>query len=596
MPLWSSLARILDPSRSHYVKTFSLGDRGRQEPEVVSKQLQELGDVKTEAAGLGRRLDRLLSADPMGTATPEEIEDLGDLAEDLQENLDRLRQLFRAPDNKDLIIKEFRVATEPPLQAALVFMEGMADKTIINPYILEPLMLLAQVPADTLDGDDPVQWLKQRLVPGHETAVKPDMKAVIDAILIGDTVIFLDGHSRVITVETKGPPTRSVSEPKTEQVIRGPHDAFNESFRINVSLVRRRVRHPKVVTELLQVGRYSKLIVALMYIDGIANPKLVHEVRRRIQSLTDKIDFVGESGLLEQMIEDSPNSLLPQALATERPDRVAAGLSEGQVAVLADNSPYALVMPISFWSLMETAEDYYLRWPLGVFARLLRYLALFLTLLIPAVYIAATNFHQEMIPTELLLSIAAARERVPFTAITELLVMELAFELIREAGVRVPSVIGPTLSIVGALILGQAAVQARIVSPILVIIVAITGLSSYAIPNYSLAFGVRMLRFILIGLAATLGLYGVAAGITLLVAHVATLKAFGLPMLSPVAPRRRRGLGGAVIRNQVTAREDRPYGPRPTDVQRTDRMLRSWDPMARAEQPGNASETQGKEE
>lgn len=576
MGLWQRIGRLLDPAATHYKDTFTLGDRGEEVPEMTEMQTHRLADVRSDADYLSRRLDRLLAAEPMA-GDPAAVKDTGDLAASLQTNLERLRRIFVDRDNFDLMVREVTIATEPPLRAAVVFLEGLAEKMVINAHVLQPLMLITHLePGHRLGGADPVQYVLDRLLPGHETRADAQIQTAIDAILMGDCAIFLDGSARVITVETKAPPVRSVSRPVAEEVIRGPQDAFNESFRINVSLVRRRLKHPRTVVQLLTVGRLSRTTVAMMYVDGIVNPKLIAEVKRRVNAL--KLDYLADGGVLEQLIEDSPTALVPQVLATERPDRVAASLAEGRIALLADNSPYALVLPIDFWALIQTAEDYYLRWPYGNLLRWVRFAALVLALLTPALYVAATNYHHEMIPTELMLSIAATRELVPFPVVVELVIMELAFELIREAGIRIPHVIGPTIGIVGALILGQAAVEAKIVSPILVLIVAITGLASFAIPNYTLAFAVRALRFIFIALAAMLGLYGVAAGLAVLVVHLVSLRAFGLPYLTPTAPLR-RGLSDTIFRGHPFVVEKRPRGIRPVDVTRAADPLRRWDPL-----------------
>ena len=391
MGLWQRIGRLLDPAATHYKDTFTLGDRGEEVPEMTEMQTHRLADVRSDADYLSRRLDRLLAAEPMA-GDPAAVKDAGDLAASLQTNLERLRRIFVDRDNFDLMVREVTIATEPPLRAAVVFLEGLAEKMVINAHVLQPLMLITHLePGHRLEGADPVQYVLDRLLPGHETRADAQIQTAIDAILMGDCAIFLDGSARVITVETKAPPVRSVSRPVAEEVIRGPQDAFNESFRINVSLVRRRLKHPRTVVQLLTVGRLSRTTVAMMYVDGIVNPKLIAEVKRRVNAL--KLDYLADGGVLEQLIEDSPTALMPQVLATERPDRVAASLAEGRIALLADNSPYALVLPIDFWALIQTAEDYYLRWPYGNLLRWVRFVALVLALLTPALYVAATNYH-----------------------------------------------------------------------------------------------------------------------------------------------------------------------------------------------------------
>ncbi|MCL6593928.1 MAG: spore germination protein, partial [Alicyclobacillus sp.] len=312
------------------------------------------------------------------------------------------------------------------------------------------------------------------------------------------------------------------------------HDAFTESFRANTGLVRAQLRCKDLVTEMLSVGRLAPTDVAVMYIKGVVNPKLVEEVKRRIEAID--VDFLPDSGGLEQMIEDNPKSMVPTILSTERPDRVAHMLMEGHVAIFVGNSPFVLAVPTVFWTLLQSPEDAYLRYPFGTFLRVLRLLALGLALLMPALYVSITNYHPEMIPTDLMLAIAGSREQVPFPVIAEILMMEFSIELIREAGIRIPSVIGPTIGIVGALIIGQAAVQAGIVSPLLVIVIAVTALASFAIPNYNLAFGVRVMRFVFLLVAAMFGFYGLTLALCVVLTRLAVQKSFGVPLLAPVAP------------------------------------------------------------
>jgi spore germination protein KA len=291
------------------------------------------------------------------------------------------------------------------------------------------------------------------------------------------------------------------------------------------------------------------------------------------------VDVVNGSGPLEQYIEDSPASMLPGALTTERPDRTASYLSEGNVALLADNSPYALIVPVTFWSLLQTAEDYYLRFPFGAFIRYIRLIALLITVLVPALYIAVVNYHHEMIPTELMLFIASSRENVPMPALVELILMDLTFELIREAGTRIPNVIGPTVGLVASLVLGQAAVEAKLISPLMVLIVAVTGLASFAIPHYVTSYGVRAWRFFVLAGAAVLGFYGMAAAVFLMVLYVSGLRSFGVPFLTPVAPMR-ANTADAITRRPLYKMEMRPSYARPLDKQRQEEVVRSWDPMA----------------
>lgn len=357
-----------------------------------------------------------------------------------------LEALFSLPENKDLVIRDFQVGGRHIADALVAFIDGLADKTIINSDILEPLMLLSRLEPDT-STEGLIQRVKDALLPGNQVTQFNTWKEAAENILAGSTVVFLEGVPAILSVETKGWEHRMVGVATVEAVVRGPHDAFTESFRANTGLVRSKLRSTALVTEIMQVGEIASTDVAVMYMKNTANPQAVREVKRRIQAI--KVDYLPDSGLLEQFIEDSPFSLVPKVLSTERPDRVAYGLSEGQVAVFVGHSPFVLLLPAVLWSLLHSPEDAYLRFPFGAFLRIIRLLSAFTALLLPALYIAVTNYHPEMIPTDLMLAIAASRERVPFPVVVEVLVMEFSIELIREAGIRIPTVIGPTIGIVG---------------------------------------------------------------------------------------------------------------------------------------------------
>ena len=588
MKRWQWLKDLLDPTAGSAGQLFTLGDRGDQ-PAVETTGPVLLADAQTRAEGVLTHIDNLLGAQDQGKKA---MEQAGDLSASLDENVERLKKLFRMPDNKDLIIRDLQVATQPPTRAVVCFMEGLTDKIVINEHILQPLMLLAHLDHHVgSEGESgrtqfSVETVMQRLLPGHQTTEKYDMASISESLLAGDTVLFFENTKTALAVETKAPPGRSVGEPKAEQVVQGPQDAFVEAWRVNVALVRRRLKDPRVVTDILTVGRVSKNYVGMMYIDGIANPKVIAEVRRRVKAID--VDVVNGSGPLEQYIEDSPSSMLPGALTTERPDRTAAYLSEGNVALLADNSPYALIVPVTFWSLLQTAEDYYLRYPFGAFIRYIRLIALLITIVVPSLYIAVVNYHHEMIPTELMLFIASSRENVPLPALVELILMDLTFELIREAGTRIPNVIGPTVGLVASLVLGQAAVEAKLISPLMVLIVAVTGLASFAIPHYVTSYGVRAWRFFVLAGAALLGFYGMAAAVFIMVLYVSGLRSFGVPFLTPVAPMRAQ-TSDAITRHPLYKMEQRPSYARPLDKQRQEEVVRTWDPMAPEPEKGGKS-------
>ncbi|MGE5577441.1 MAG: spore germination protein [Syntrophothermus sp.] len=490
---------------------------------------------------------------------------------DIEQNLAIIQQAFLYGTNKDIIVRKFVIPLDPPVRAFIVFLEGMADKKVINRDVLEPLMRPLQIKDKV---SDVFTIVKERLLPGNQVEEKNKLKDLLDGILAGATALFVDDYPAALLADTKGIPAKSIERPQSEIVVRGPQEAFTELLRTNTALVRKRLRTEHLITEILKVGTLSHSDVAIMYIKGVVNPKLVAEVKRRIQAI--KADYLSASGIIEQFIEDRPFFLLPQVLSTERPDRVAAFLTEGHVAILVESTPFALVVPVSFWTLLHSSEDIYLRWPFAIFLRTIRIMAIILAVFLPALYLAMVNYHWEMIPTDLLLAIAASRERVPFPAVVEVFIMELSFEIIREAGVRIPNVIGPTIGIVGALILGQAAVAASIISPILIIIVAMTALGSFVVPNLSLSFAVRLIRFYYILLAAFLGFFGIAVGLFIHLISITNLKSFGVPIFAPVVPRQPSG-GDIILRFPIWMQQRRPEHVEPLDDWRQITITRPWE-------------------
>lgn len=505
------------------------------------------------------------------------------ISKSLDLNLTNIKEVFHLPKNKDIIIREFSVPIDGLTRAAIIYIDGAADTKLVDGFVLQPLMLLSNI--NRANAGDPMETVKNILVPANQFKHIKNIQGIIDGVVNGDTAILLNNSDTALIVETKGWPTRSISDPKTEKVTQGPSDSFNESFRQSLALIRKRIRSNALVTEYFKIGWRSQTDLALVYLDGVINPKLVREMRKRLKLI--KVAYVTDTGIIQQFISDSPYSIIPTTLATERPDRVTAFLNEGHLAIIMDGSPFAIVAPITIWGLLHSPEDYYLNPVVGTFTRIIRTISFFIGVMTPAFYIAITNYHPEMIPTDLLLAIASSRENVPFPVIVEVLLMELSFELIREAGVRIPSVLGPTIGIVGALILGQAAVQANIVSPILVIIVAVTALSSFAIPNIAFSYAVRIMRFIFILLAASVGFFGIAFALLTLSYMVTGLKSLGVPLLSPIAPFKPKS-GDIVIRKPFFSFDTMPTYMAPKAKYLQAKLIRKWDPISRNKMKGGS--------
>ncbi|NOU78330.1 spore germination protein [Paenibacillus sp. LMG 31459] len=390
------------------------------------------------------------------------------------------------------------------------------------------------------------QLILNRALEIGDAVLQEEWKDIMLAVLSGDTVILLEGYRTAIICETRGGEQRSVSEPSSQLVVRGPKDGFVESVATNISLIRRRIKSPKLRLEYMKIGTETQTHVALMYMKGIAGEDLIREVRERLRKIT--LDEVLESGFIEELIQDKTFTPFPTIYNSERPDVAAGNLLEGRVVIIVDGTPFVLILPAVFTQFFQSAEDYSQRFDIAIMMRVIRYVSFLVLILGPSVYLALTTYHYEMIPTTLLINLLSQRENVPFPAFVEVLLMETAFEILREAGVRMPRVIGQTVSVVGALILGTAVVEAGIITPIMVIVVALTGIASFAIPAYNMAIAGRLIRFAFLIMASMFGFYGITLGLIVLVAHMNSLRTFGIPYLSPFVPLSVKGQKDTILR------------------------------------------------
>lgn len=440
----------------------------------------------------------------------------------LEENLSVIRKLYSIPYNKDVKLREIYLEGFNK-NAALIFISTITDVKSIEENILKPL-------AENTSANKKVRDVVSIQMVQEIEVIKDAVKDINK----GNALLLLDGEARAYILDCPDFQSRAIEKPETEVLIKGPKEAFNEKVVANISLLRKKIRNENLIFESIEVSQRSHNDVFIVYIRGLANEQLVDNIKERLGSL--EVNAIQNLSLLEEYIEERNYSLFPSVLTTERPDRAASFLEDGYIALLMDNSPDSLILPATFWAFFHSPEDHYLKIHYGNFTRALRMVALFITVFTSAIYIAITTFHAEMIPPDLLLAIASSRERVPFPAVIEILIMEIAFELIREAGLRVPSPIGPTIGIVGALILGQAAVEANIISPIVIIVVALGGLSSFAVSDLSLNFAVRLIRFAFILCAAVIGIYGMTAFFVAGTFYLVSLKSFGVPYLAPLSP------------------------------------------------------------
>lgn len=448
---------------------------------------------------------------------------------DLRENINKLKEIFK--DCDDVIFRNFKVGVEQVHEFVAVQIDGLANKQLINDSVLQPLMLeVREVEPENVE-DRLFKISKEGAIASVEVKVVYNFEDAVVSILSGDTALFIGGYDEILIIGSKSPPTRGIDQAESETVVRGPRDAFVESVRSNTALIRKRVRDPKLKLKNRQVGERSKTDVSIMYIEDIANPNLVKEVIRRIENI--KIDAILESSYIEQLIEDNHYSPFPQLENTERPDTAAAALYQGRVVIVVDNTPFCLIAPATLMTFLKSSEDHYQRWPIISLSRLVRYLAVLISLVAPALYIALISYHPGLLPTKLVLYIGASRINVPFPAFIEAFMMELTIELLREAGSRMSGPIGTTISIVGGLVIGQAAVEAGVVSPLMVIVVAVTAIASFMIPNFGFASAFRILRFFIMALASVLGLYGIMLGLIVVATHLVRLTSFGVPYMSP---------------------------------------------------------------
>ncbi|MFS0873610.1 spore germination protein [Paenibacillus xylanilyticus] len=516
-------------------------------------------------AGKGSSSDNADQNQKMETGAYANIKLTGNYATDLISSRETFGQ------NADVHIREFIIrGTNTP--AAVMYVEGLVDQQLIDDHLIRPLMLhgVPELKQESFlhpdHANDLKNYLKNQLLPVSQIQETESLQELALGVLVGKNALIIEGMRGALLIGTSKGKTRSIEEPLSEALLRGPRIGFTEELSDNTGILRRYGSNQSLFIQKYEVGDRIKKDLAIAYIQDIADPELVAEVQKRIEGLN--MDAMLESGYVEQLIEDNELSPFQQVQNTERPDRVMSGLLEGRVAIMLDGTPFALIVPATFSMLLQSPEDYYDRWIPGTFLRMLRFLAAMLALLAPALYISFISFHPGLIPTKLALTIIETRKGVPFPSIIEALIMETAIEILREAGIRLPKPIGPAMGIVGGLIIGDAAVQAGIVSPFLVIVVAVTAISSFSIPTYSAGITLRILRFTGMFSAAALGLYGVIMFFLLICSHLVRLSSFGVPYASPVVPYSLNEWKDFFVRAPLRLMKKRPSMMNPTDQDR----------------------------
>ena len=481
-----------------------------------------------------------------------------------------LKEELSSGKSGDIKIREFTIRiNDRDRSAVMFFVDGLVNKQIINDFLLNPLMIKSRE-INVKSFKD----IAEILLPQTETKETNVLGEILFDINFGSAILLVDGVKKAFCIDAKGWDHKGIDSPKTERIIRGPNDSFSEQLRENTALIRHLIKNKSLISKEYKIGKISQTPVSVMYIENITNPSLVKETLRRIESIDT--DYILSTAELEQFLEDKSLTTLPQFLSTERPDRAARALLDGRVVIVSDGTPFVLILPTTVFELNEAAEDSYLRFPYVNMIRIIRWIAFLLSLLLPGLYIAVISYHAELLPTGILMSIISSREPVPFPSIVEIIIMEISLEIIREASIRVPEASGSTLSIVGALILGQAAVSAGIVSPILIIIVSITAIGSFATPNYYLGLSARILRFIYIFLGQAAGFLGITAGLFVNVLLWTNTKSMGVPMSAPFAPITKGGIPSSLFMPPIWKQEHRDDYVNPKRKLRQAKVSRKW--------------------
>lgn len=469
----------------------------------------------------------------------------------LQENINNINNIFNKCN--DLIIREFKITSNTKFSAILVYIDNMIETKIFEESIIERLTnekVQYSYPPNSKE-------YSQYLLGIGNNNIFQDVSKVIEGILDGKIALFIDGINEAMLINIINPPGRDVEEPRSETVLRGPKEGFTESITSNITLLRKKIKSTNLKIEETRIGRDTKTKVIILYLSNISNPKIVNEVKKRISKID--IDSVLESNYIKEYIEDEHTSNFPTVFSTEKPDVIAAKLLEGRVAILTDGTPIVLTVPSLFIEFFCSNEDYYLNFFASTLNRWIRYIAFTISTLLAGFYVAVTTFHSELIPTSLLVTLIKTRSGVPYPALVECFLMLSAYELLREAGVRMPRAVGQSISVVGALVLGQAAVEAGLVSTPMVIVVSITALSTFALPSTDMELALTYPRLIFLILGGTMGLVGLTCGMIILFLRLTSLRSYGVPYLSPIAPIQGKKLPDVFIRRPLWTKFKRSW-------------------------------------
>ncbi|PGZ98154.1 spore germination protein [Bacillus pseudomycoides] len=490
----------------------------------------------------GRRNPKSLQINNNTHFQEKNIED-SPLDVNLSKNIAQLQQLFC--QSPDLVIRQFPITVDG-LDAALVYLSSLTDKQSIQNHVLTPLM------NSTRDSNTELP------ITLGQVGIVDTWSQIENAILGGDSVLFIHGRTTAHQLDTKGWPQRNIEDTHNEISLKGAHQGFVETGSQNIALIRRYIPQRELMLKEMTIGMRGKTRISILYLKDVASEDVLKELETRIQDII--VDAVINTGELIEFIEDNPYSPFPQFILTERPDVAVSHILQGRFVVVVDHSPNVLIAPANFISFFQGVDDYGTRWLVASSIRILRFFAFMIALFLPASYVAFISFNFEVIPVPLFLSIAESRTRVPFSPVMEALLMEMTLEMMREGALRLPTPIGQTVGIVGGIIIGQAAVQAGIVSNIMIIVVAITAIASFIVPNYDMGAAIRLLRFPMMISAALFGIVGIVIGWMTLVAHLISLESLGTPYGTPLAPFRFADMKDAFIRFPLWTMRSRPKG------------------------------------
>jgi hypothetical protein len=483
------------------------------------------------------------------------VDNKNKVKKNLNQNIDYIND--RLVNSDDLIFRKFFIGGDENITATIVYLSSLVEAEYLQQEVLKPLMLQINSNKEKRSIDKQIdQLISNFSIPLGEIKVSTNIDKCIESILSGSGILFINQQTKAYILNIKSWTGRAIEKPNIEATTRGPQEAFNESLATNISLVRKRLKDNNLMIKTKKIGARTRTDTALIYINDIVDKSLLEEVEEHLEYID--IDGILDIGQLNQLIDENWISIFPQFQTTERPDKIVANLLEGRVIVMVDGTPFTAIIPTTFAQFLQTPEDYYDSFYIATFLRILRYMSAFITITLPSIYVSLVSFHHELIPRGLAITIAELRKEVPFPSYLEALIMEISVELLREAGIRLPGPIGQTIGIVGGLILGQAAVDAGLVSSPMVIVVGLTAIASFALPSYTISVPLRLLRFPMMLFASVFSIYGIMIGLLLILIHLSSLESFGQPYFAPFAPIKWQDLKDSIIRLPLNLLSSRP--------------------------------------